>query len=216
MTKALQDRLQQAEENDGTLRPLATMRPDEWIDLAYAHGAPDGVAMSPADYAGMLAAQVERQHPTTALAAHLVDGAPLSRHPLLAGVGTFWATTRHSTSCRPISTSPRLRKSRVASATPSNSVADSWRCSGSTLSVRAGAKRRPCWRTICTRRTSSSTRVPTQLAELLDGQLPPERIAALHERAAELHSVTFAAITAALSPLSAPDVLPDQRTSASR
>ena len=29
--------------DDGTLRPLAALKPNEWIDLVYEHGAPAGV-----------------------------------------------------------------------------------------------------------------------------------------------------------------------------
>lgn len=54
LTRALQRRL--ADETQGTLRPLAALRPDEWLELAFEHGTPDGT--TPASYADALAAGV--------------------------------------------------------------------------------------------------------------------------------------------------------------
>ena len=65
MVRALQSRL--ADDADGTLRPLAALRPDEWLDLAYTHGTPDGSAITPVAYADAMAASVEKQHPTAAV-----------------------------------------------------------------------------------------------------------------------------------------------------
>ena len=89
MAQALQDRIQHAGESDGTLRPLAALRPDEWLDLAYTHGVPEGTDITPVAYADALAASVEQQHPTDALAAHFTDGRRLAQHPALTDVGTF-------------------------------------------------------------------------------------------------------------------------------
>src|SRR5207244_10581352 len=41
---ALQYRFQDTADDGGTLHALAQIRPDEWIDLAYAHGTPDGAS----------------------------------------------------------------------------------------------------------------------------------------------------------------------------
>src|SRR5262249_14134167 len=74
MTKALQTRLRDADEGDGTLRTLATIQPDEWIDLAYAHVPHADGGTAPNDAGVTLAAQIERQHPTAVLARQLKDG----------------------------------------------------------------------------------------------------------------------------------------------
>lgn len=65
MVQALQSRL--TDDTEGTLRPLATLRPDEWLDLAYTHGTPDGSAITPVAYADALAASVEKQHSPAAV-----------------------------------------------------------------------------------------------------------------------------------------------------
>ena len=57
LTRALQSLL--AHEQTGSLAPLAALRPDEWLDLAYAHGTPDGMSTPPAAYADALAASVK-------------------------------------------------------------------------------------------------------------------------------------------------------------
>ena len=64
LAHALQRRPQFSDERTGTLLPLAALRPDEWLDLAYTHGTPNGLAMTPAAYAEALSASVERQYPT--------------------------------------------------------------------------------------------------------------------------------------------------------
>jgi ABC toxin N-terminal region/Neuraminidase-like domain/Putative peptidoglycan binding domain len=199
LTRALQDRMQQADQNDGTLRPLAALSPDEWIELAYVHGVPEGAATSPPAYAARLAAQVEHQHPTMALAAHLTEGAPLSRHPLLHGVGRFLRDNPTfdivSANINSVEATPELGHGLVA-LQRLNILGVTWQEAATLLEndlhspqllLAAG---------------------PAQLAEILDGQIAPERIAVLHKQAAEMHSTTFAAITAAFSPLSAPNVLP--------
>jgi hypothetical protein len=63
LVAALQARLDRAGESEGSLRPLGELRPDEWLDLAYTHGPPDGSAMDSAAYAEALAAAVEEQRP---------------------------------------------------------------------------------------------------------------------------------------------------------
>ena len=64
LVRLLQRKLQIAKETEGSLRPLAALRPDEWLDLAYTHGTPDGQAITPAAYADALAATIGRQYPT--------------------------------------------------------------------------------------------------------------------------------------------------------
>src|SRR6185369_5464544 len=89
LAEALQLRLAQAEENEGTLRPLTAMRSDDWLDLVYAHGVPEGTTITPVEYADTLVASVEHKHPTDALVAHFNDGLRLAQHPSLTDVGTF-------------------------------------------------------------------------------------------------------------------------------
>lgn len=48
---------------NGTLSPLAALRPVEWVDLVLEHGVPDGA--TPEDYATALAAEVEKKSPTS-------------------------------------------------------------------------------------------------------------------------------------------------------
>ena len=87
--QALQLRLQQAGENGATLQPLAALAPDEWLDLAYTHGTPEGMTITPDAYADGLSASVERQYPTAALEEHLRDARRLARHNAFAEIGTF-------------------------------------------------------------------------------------------------------------------------------
>lgn len=208
LTKALQARLQQAEENEGTLRPLAMMRPDEWIDLAYAHGTPEEIAIAPAEWGATLAAQVERQYPTTALAANLMEGRPLAQHPLLTGVDTF---LRDNPTFDIVSANLNALRDQ----TKLDSVTDPDQLGRGLLALQRFNSLGADWRDtaiLLENDVYSPPQLlaagPEQLTELFDGQLAPERILALHDQAAELHNVTFAAVTAALSPLSGPDVLP--------
>lgn len=61
------------------LRPLAALRADQWLDLAYTSGRPahaetDGRSLDEAEYAKALQGQVEVLHPTEALSGRLKDG----------------------------------------------------------------------------------------------------------------------------------------------
>lgn len=86
---ALQRRLVKMDEREGTLRPLAALRPDEWVDLVYTHGAPDGSTITPAAYADALAHRVEDLHPGDALLVQFSQRRRLSRHPALREVAIF-------------------------------------------------------------------------------------------------------------------------------
>ncbi len=72
----LMQHLQQitAADADGSLKPLAALGRDEWIDMAYAFGVPAGVNQTPEQYAKQLEAAVETFHPTAMLAARLNSG----------------------------------------------------------------------------------------------------------------------------------------------
>src|SRR5205807_10273001 len=63
-----------AEDQDASLRGLAAMGPNDWLDLAYAHGAPEGSSLAPYEYAARLQASVEELHPAATLAARLERG----------------------------------------------------------------------------------------------------------------------------------------------
>ncbi len=86
---ALQRRLAKMAESEGSLRPLVELRPDEWLDLVYAHGTPDGSTITPAAYADVLAHRVEDLHPGDALLVQFSQRRRLSRHPALREVAIF-------------------------------------------------------------------------------------------------------------------------------
>src|SRR5205823_211679 len=88
-TGALQLRLRREEDSEGTLRALAAVQPDEWLDLTYTHGTPEGRAITPVAYADALAASVEHQYPTAALAANLMEGRRLAQLPGLVNINRF-------------------------------------------------------------------------------------------------------------------------------
>jgi hypothetical protein len=208
LTKALQGRLQDAKDADGSLRPLAAIPADEWIDLAYTHVTPDEGGPAPDELAIGLSAQVERQQPTAALARQLGDGSALSQHPLLTDVGTFLTNNPTfdivSANLNAVQDEPKLQGvgdpeqlvRGLRALQRFNSLGASW---SDTATLMQNELYSP---------QHLLDAGPAQLSEMLDGQLPPERIAALHDQAEELHNVTFAAVSSALSPLSGPNVLP--------
>jgi hypothetical protein len=209
LAQALQDRLQSAGESDGTLRPLAALRPDEWLDLAYTHGVPEGMAITPVAYADALAASVEQQHPTAALAAHFTDGRRLAQHPALTDVGTF---LRDNTDFDIVTANL-------------NAVIDEAKLDGvpepQHAQVVDGLRALQRMKVLGASWDETAALLendlysphqllaagPTQLTALLGDRIAPERITALYTQAQELHNVTFAAFTAAFSPLSAPRIL---------
>lgn len=210
LAKALQVRLQHAEKNKGTLLPLAALRPDEWLDLAYTHGTPDGITITPVEYADALAASVEQQYPTAALAAHLSDGRRLARHPALTDVGTFLsdntdfnivtANLNAVTDQVKLGGMPEPRQVQLVAGLRSlqrmNVLGASW---DETAALLENDLYSPHQLLVAG---------PTQLAARLDGRIAPERAAALYRQAENLHSTTLAAFTAGFSPLSAPRIMP--------
>jgi hypothetical protein len=72
LMRPLQDWL--ARETEPSLRPLAGVTPDRWLDLAYAHGAPAGSDLGVPAYAAHLTLAMERAHPVATLAAQLQTG----------------------------------------------------------------------------------------------------------------------------------------------
>jgi len=55
-------------DTDASLKPLAIIHNDQWIDLAYTHGVPTGSMQAPEDYAMQLANGVEDRLPAASLA----------------------------------------------------------------------------------------------------------------------------------------------------
>jgi hypothetical protein len=213
---ALQDRFQDTADDGGTLHALAQIRPDEWIDLAYAHGTPDGASLTPPEFAATLAAQVEQLHPTPALAARLASGGAFAQHPLLAGVTTFLGdnpgfdlvaanlnTLEKSAELRSGTDVGQLGRGLLA-LQRFNALGVSWSDTAILLDSDLHSPQQVL------------SAGPAQLAQMLGGKIPSARITALHEQATELHAVTFAAVSAALAPLSAPDIVPGATRAAAK
>jgi hypothetical protein len=210
LARALQLRLQHDEEREGGLRPLATLRPDEWLDLAYTHGTPEGPGITPVAYANALAAGVEQQHPTAALAAHLMGARRLAQHPLLTDVGTFLGDNPDFDIVTANLNAITVRTNVSGVARPEQLV-EGLRTLQRIQSLGA------TWEETATLLENDLysphqllAAGPTQLGDMLQGQLAPERVMALYNQAEELHNVTFAAFTAAFSSLSGPRILPNQ------
>ena len=80
-----------AEDQDASLRGLAAMGPDDWLDLAYAHGSPGGSPPAPFAYAARLQASVEELHPAATLVARLERGSLRFGHPGIDDARDFLA-----------------------------------------------------------------------------------------------------------------------------
>jgi hypothetical protein len=93
LVRALQERV--AADDDASLRALAAMPGDRWLDLAYAHGTPDprndslDGRLSEAGYAASLERRVEALHPTATLAAQLAAGRMVVTRPNFGELGAF-------------------------------------------------------------------------------------------------------------------------------
>ncbi len=210
LAAALQDKLSGDEQAAaGTLAPLAKLKPDQWIDLAYTHGAPAGSELTPVAYADALAEGVERDNPTAALAAH-IETRRLGQQPGLVDVGTF-LRNNPSFDIRAANLSAPDSKLTLDGVADSKQLFDGLR--GLQRMNTLGAR----WdeaAALLANGVTSPHRVlmegPTQLGNLLDGQVAPERIAQLYNGAGEMFGTTFAAYTSALSPLSAPQPMPQE------
>ena len=206
MAQALQDRLKR--ETEGALRPLASLRPDEWLDLAYTHGTPDGT-ISPVAYADTLAASVEQQHPTAALTAHFADGRRLAQQPALSNVGTF-LLNNPSFDIVTANLNVPLENSNPGGDSDREHLTEGLRILQrmNTLEARWDETTTLLENGLLTPQHLLEAG-PEQLTARLEGQLTPERVAQLHERAEDLFTNTFAAFTAALSPFNAPRIMPE-------
>jgi Tc toxin complex TcA C-terminal TcB-binding domain/Neuraminidase-like domain len=213
LTQALQSNF--SDEAEGTLLPLTTLRPDEWIDLVYTHGTPTNQTITPADYAAALASTLEQQHPTASLAAHFTDGRRLALQPTLTGVGTFLKDNPGfdivAANLNAIKDQANLDK-----IDDPDQLVDG---------LRALQRLNALGATWDETAIMVENNLPTPqhilaagstfLTNLLDGQIAFQRISDLYDQAVELHGVTFAAISAALSPLSGPYILPETQLGAS-
>jgi len=70
-----------AEDDDASLRGLATIAPEDWLDVAYTYGAPAGSALAPYEYAVGLQARVEELYPAATLGERLQRGSLKFDHP---------------------------------------------------------------------------------------------------------------------------------------
>ena len=189
------------------MSPLAKLRADEWLDLAYTHGTPDAMTITPVAYAEALAKSVEQQHPTATLAAHLTDGR-LGQHRALTLVSPFLSDN-------PTFDIVAANLNTVIEDADPDHLAEAEELVAGLRSLQRMNVLSASWDETATLLHNDLytphqllTAGPGQLTALLGGQLPPERIVALHRRAEELHSTTMAAFSAALSPLSGPRVSP--------
>jgi hypothetical protein len=74
---------------DASLKSLAKIQLDQWIDKAYQFGLPAESSLSPEVYAKQLALTVEELHPTATLAARFSDGLVPLYQPGFEKVGSF-------------------------------------------------------------------------------------------------------------------------------
>ncbi len=195
LVRDLQLRL--VDEREGTLRPLAALLPDEWLDLAYTHGTPNGQAITPVTYADTLAASVEQQHPTAVLAAHLMDGRRLGQQPALTDVGTFLRDN-------PTFDIVTANLDALIEEAELGGVAEPKQLVDGLLTLQRIHKLEARWEeaaTLMENGLHSAQKLlevgPGQLTTLLDGQLTPERVAELYARASDFAEKTGLAETEA-------------------
>jgi hypothetical protein len=194
MVEALQSRLKATDDSEGTLSPLAALSEDEWLDLAYTHGTPDAEAIDPVAYADRLATVVEEQHPTAALAAHLLEGRGLARQPVLADVGAFLRD--NPTFDIATANVDALDQAKL------DGVADRDRLQQGLVALQLLNTLGARWdeaATLFENNVSSPPDIlaagPTQLTALLEGQIPAQRVAELYGQVEDLHNNTFAGFT---------------------
>jgi hypothetical protein len=70
---------------DDTIRGLASVPLDRWIDLAWDHGVPPASSLTPVEYAREMEEEVERKAPTATLAARI------ETHPFLSSTPSYAA-----------------------------------------------------------------------------------------------------------------------------
>jgi hypothetical protein len=213
LTQALQSNF--SDEAEGTLLPLMTLRPDQWLDLVYTHGTPSDQSIGPAAYAAALVSTLEQQHPTAALAVHFTDGRRLAQQPGLSSVGTF-LLDNPSFDIVAANLNAVKDQANLDKVDDPDNLVDGLRAL-QRLNVLGASWDEAAILVENNLPTPQHILAagPTQLTHLLDGQIAPQRIGDLYDQAVELHGVTFAAISAALSPLSGPYIMPDAQSGAS-
>jgi hypothetical protein len=89
LVQALQEHV--AADDDASLRSLANLPSERWLDLAYTHGAPAGSDLDAPGYAASLESRVEELHPAATLAAKLSTNRLAMTRPEFAELSTFLA-----------------------------------------------------------------------------------------------------------------------------
>lgn len=194
-------------EAEGSLRPLAALRPDQWLDLAHEYGTPAGSDLDADGYASELAFRVEREHPTAALAAHLDENrqlgnisaaqpaaAYLTEHP------EFDIVTENLDVLLDAADADdnellRAQVSGLKSLQRLNTLGITWD-EAATL-----------WQVGISSPHHVLSAGPGQLCDVLGDQISDERVLVLHEQAEQLQTFAIGALTAALSSLAGPSVL---------
>ncbi len=80
--------------DSASLSYLASVTSREWLDLAFEHGAPGGLGMSPAEYSAHLERSIEIEYPTDVLRERLQSGTVRVNNFPSAAVGNFLAAHR--------------------------------------------------------------------------------------------------------------------------
>ena len=202
LVRALQERV--AADDDASLRALAAVPADRWLDLAYAHGIPDPGRDSPdggpdqARYAAWLERRVDALHPTATLAAQLAAGrvvvaqpgfgelgAFLADNPTLDVVGTPVDTIAAEARFDHIADKDQLIEA-VRQLQRLKALDASWRESGVLLNAGIGSARE----LVALGRG--------RLEDAVAGQLGPDRLDALHAAAARTHDMAITVMMATL------------------
>jgi Tc toxin complex TcA C-terminal TcB-binding domain/Neuraminidase-like domain len=198
LVRALQERV--AADDDTSLRALAAVPGDRWLDLAYAHGTPDpgSDGLDAAGYAASLERRVEALHPTATLAAELAAGrlvvarpgfgelgAFLTDNPTLELVGTPVETIAAEASFDHVEDKDQLVEA-VRQFQRLKALDASWRESGVLLNVGVGSARE----LVALGRD--------RLEDAVAGQLGPDRLDELHAAAMRTQDTAITVMMATL------------------
>jgi hypothetical protein len=208
LVAALQTRLGGERTGDGTLKPLAAIQPDEWLNLAYTYGMPLGAAATPAAYADSISATVEQQYPHAALVAHFANGRRLSQHPALSEVAAFLVANQNFDIVA-ANINAVKSQSNLAGVKQPDQLVEGLRslqrmnAVGATWDEAAGLLENDIYSPAQILASGAA-----RLSEIVDGRIAPDRVRTLYSQARNLHDAAIGVFTSGFAPLSGPQILP--------
>ena len=195
---------------DVSLKSLTALSRDQWLDLAYTHGVPAGTDQTPEAYARQMEMTIDALHPTAMLAARFNSGDLVIRPPGFEKAKAFF--NNHPDFDILYTNIPVYAAQKKFIGVDNKEEKDT--LVKSLLRLQRVKRLSTVWdeagAMLNTRLDSAPDLVgagPSRVAQRLSGQVTPERISRIYERARQVHDISLT-LMSGLLPRFSPTPIP--------